>query len=175
MRGVQVAEAVLMEELCVPACASEPRSDGRLMIPEDPFGCGSVQSFGECRQHNCNLMRGGFQSVQRGVASGSEGGAAGLAAKGLDLLGTAVLAIPNQSVALGIGDPAIRALLVGTGKALGVHPLGCSLAAFELAPRAYGSRPYTQRGSGGETAGGAIVWAAGLGETVERAALGPSS
>ncbi len=31
----------------------------------------------------------------------------------------------------------------------------------------------TRRGSGGETTGGTIVWAAGLQETVERAALGP--
>jgi len=36
-------------------------------------------------------------------------------------------------------------------------------------------RPSTRRGRGGETTGGAIVWAAGLQETMERRALGPSS
>jgi hypothetical protein len=35
--------------------------------------------------------------------------------------------------------------------------------------------PSTPRGSGAETTGGAIVWGAGLQQTVERAALGPSS
>src|SRR6266567_3177004 len=70
---------------------------------------------------------------------------------------------PKSRVDLGIGDPAIRALRVGTGKALGVHALGCSSAAFDLAPGAYRPRRwlFTRRGSGGETTGGAIVWAAG--------------
>jgi hypothetical protein len=61
----------------------------------------------------------------------------GLAAKGLDLLGTAVLAIPNQRVNVSIGDPRVRALPIGTGETLGVHPLGCSPPAFHLTPGAY--------------------------------------
>jgi hypothetical protein len=81
-----------------------------------------------------------------------------------------MLAIPNQCVDLSIGDPEIRALLVGTGETLGIDPFGRSPTAFDLAPEAYRSRcwPCTQRGSGGETTGGAIVWATGLEQTVER-------
>jgi hypothetical protein len=89
----------------------------------------------------------------------------------------AMLAIANQRVDLGIGDPEVRALQVGTGKALGVHALGGSSAAFDLGPGAYRPRCWlsARRGSGGETTGGAIVWAAGLEQTLERAALGPTS
>jgi hypothetical protein len=96
-----------------------------------------------------------------------EGGAAGRASKGLDPLSTAMLAIANQRVDMSLGDSKVQTLSVGTGKALGVYPLGCSSAAFDLAPGAYGSRywPRTRGGSGGETTGRAIVWAAGLQQT----------
>jgi hypothetical protein len=135
-----------------------------LSIAEDTLSGGWVQPFGQGRQHPCNVMGRGFQSVQGCVAPGSERGAAGLTAKRLDLLGMTMLAITNQRVDLGIGDPAIRALRVGTSKALGVHALGGSSAAFDLAPGAYRPRHWlsTQRGSGGETTGRAIVWAARL-------------
>jgi hypothetical protein len=109
------------------------------------------------------------------MAPGREGGAASLTAKGLDALGLAMHAIPNQRVDLIIGDAEVGTLRVGTGEALGVHALGGSSPAFHLAPGTYRRRPSTRRGSGGETTGGAIVWAAGLQETMERRALGPSS
>jgi len=48
-----------------------------------------------------DLVREGFQPVQRGVASRTEGGAAGLTAKGLDPFGTAMRAIPKKSRGLG--------------------------------------------------------------------------
>jgi hypothetical protein len=117
----------------------------------------------------------GFQTIQRRVAPGTERSVAGRASKRLDAFAMAVLAIANQRMDLGTGDPAIRALLVGTGKALGVHALGCDSAAFDLAPGAYRSWPSTRRVSGGETAGGAIIWRAGLEKAVERAVLGCSS
>ena len=41
MGDLQVLEAARMEDLSVPACASEPRSDGGLTVAEDPFGSGS--------------------------------------------------------------------------------------------------------------------------------------
>jgi len=48
VREVEIAEAALMEDLSVPACASEPGGDRRLTIAEDAFSLGSVQPFGEC-------------------------------------------------------------------------------------------------------------------------------
>ena len=75
-------------------------------------------------------MRGGFQVVQGSVASSAERGAASLTAKGLDPLGMAMLAITNQGMDLSIGDPAVRALLIGTGEAFGVHPSGALPADF---------------------------------------------
>jgi len=46
----------------------------------------------------------GFQTVQGRVASGTEGGVAGLAAKRLDPLSRAMLAIPDESMDLSIGN-----------------------------------------------------------------------
>ena len=110
-------------------------------------------------------------------APGTERRVACLTAKGLDALGVTMLAIANQRVDLGIGDPEVRALQVGTGKALGVHPLGRSPPAFHLAPRAYRCwcGPCTRRGSGAESTGGAIVRGAGFEETLHRGVLDLSS
>ena len=63
-----------------------------------------------------------------------------MTAKRLDLLGMAMLAISDESVDVGFGDPVVLALLIGTGEASGVHPLGRSPPAFDLAPGAHRSR-----------------------------------
>jgi hypothetical protein len=99
-----------------------------------------VESFGQRREHLCDLLRLSFQPIQRRVASSTEGGVTGLTPKRLDLLGMTMLAVANESVDLGIGDPAIPALRVGTGVALGVHAFGGSSPAFHLAPGAHRSR-----------------------------------
>jgi len=101
----------------------------------------------------------------------------GLTAKGLDALGLAMPAIPDQRMHVCIGDAKVGTRSVGTGEVLGVHTFRGSSAAFDLAPGTHRQMrwPSTQRGSGGETTGGAIVWGAGLEVSVERVALGPSS
>ena len=65
---------------------------------------------------------------------------------------------------------------VGTGEPFGAYAFGGSPSAFHFRPGTHRSRswPSTRRGIGAETTGGAVVWAAGLEQTVERAALGPS-
>src|SRR5260221_12013390 len=88
-----------------------------------------------------------------------------------------MLAIANQRVDVSLGDAEVRALLIGTGEAFGGYALGCSPSAFYLTPGTHRRRswPSIRRGSGAETTGRAIVWAARLEQTVEPAALGPSS
>jgi hypothetical protein len=63
------------------------------------------------------------------------------------------------------------------GFSVGVYPLGCSPAAFHLMPGSHRHRrwPSTRRGSRGETTGGAIVWGAGLEETLDCGVDGPAS
>jgi hypothetical protein len=105
----------------------------------------------------------------------SEGGAAGLTAKGLDPLGMAMRAIANQGMDVSICDPSVRALVVGAGKALGVQPFGCASPAFDLMPGAHrqGRWPHTRRESGGQAAGGTITWGAWLEQTVDHGVSGP--
>jgi hypothetical protein len=59
---------------------------------------------------------------------------AGLTAKRLDALGLAMLTIPDQSMNVCVSDAKVGTLSVETGEALGVHSLGCSPSAFDLAP-----------------------------------------
>ena len=141
---------------------------------EDPFGGGRVQPFGQRREHHGDLVRGSFQTVQRRVAPSTERGVAGLAAKGLDLLGTAMLAIPDEGVELSIGIPEARALLIRTGEAFGGYALGGSPPAFHLTPgtHRHECRLSSRRGRGGESTGGAIVWRARLEQTGEHGAFG---
>jgi hypothetical protein len=146
VREVEIGEEVLMQRLSMLPSASQPRRDGRLSIAEDPLGRGRVQSFGQRREHPCDLMGRGFQTVQCSVAPGSERGTARLAAKRLDLLGTAMLAIANERVDMSVGDSEVRTLLIGTGEAFSGYPLRCPPLAFDLAPRAY--RPGNRLGSG---------------------------
>src|SRR6266699_2870396 len=142
-----------MEERCVRASASEPGSDGGLTVAEDPFSGGWVQPFCERREHHGDLLRGSFQTVQGGVASSTERGAASLTTERLDLLGLTMLAIANQRMNVSVCNPEVETLVVGTGIALGVHALGGSPPAFDLAPGTHRSRHWlsTRRGSGGET------------------------
>ncbi|GHO71727.1 hypothetical protein KSC_106190 [Ktedonobacter sp. SOSP1-52] len=157
-----------MQGLCVPTCTSEPRRDGGLAIAEDPFGGRSVQPFGQRREHHADLGRGGFQTIQGSVASGSECGVAGLTTKRLDPLSLAMSAITDQGVDVSVCDPGVRALRVGTSEALSIDPLGGSPAAFHFAPGSHRRRQWlSPRRGGGKTTGGTIVWGTGLEETME--------
>src|SRR5215472_7602515 len=86
MRELEMAEEALVQGLCMFPRASEPGGDGRLSVAKDSCGRGRVQSFGECRQHDCNLLGRGFQPVQGRVTSSTEGGAASLTTERLDAL-----------------------------------------------------------------------------------------
>ncbi len=96
MGDLEIAEAVLVQGLSVRALARQPESNGGLTIAEDPFGGGSVQPFGQRREHRRDLGRGGVQTIQGGVASGSEGGVASLTTKRLDPLSLAMSAISEK-------------------------------------------------------------------------------
>jgi hypothetical protein len=136
VRQVEITEAVLVQGLCMFPSASQPGDDGGLPVAEDPFGRRSVQSFGQRREDHGDLMRGSFQTVQGRVA-------ASLAAKGLDLLGTAMLAIPDQRVDVRLGDPEVPALLIGTGEALCIYAFGSSSPAFHLVPGPHRQRRWS--------------------------------
>ena len=83
--------------------------------------------------------RGRFQPVEGRVAPGSERGTAGLTPKGLDRLGTPMLAIPDQRVELRIGVAKVLALRVRTGEAFSVDSFGRSSPTFDLLPGSHRS------------------------------------
>ena len=64
----EVAEIVLVQRLSMLSSASKPGDDGGLTGAKDPLSCGSVQSFGQRREHHSDLAGRGFQTVQWRVA-----------------------------------------------------------------------------------------------------------
>src|SRR5215471_19673497 len=107
-----MAEETFVQDLRMFPSTCQPRDDGRLRVAEDPLGRGRVQPFSQRRQHHGDLMRGSFQTVQGGVAPGTERGVAGLTTERLDPLSLTMFAIANQRMNVSVGDPEVRALLI---------------------------------------------------------------
>ncbi len=172
VREPQMAEGPLVQGLGVFPCARQPGGDRGLSKTEDPRGSRKVQPFGQRREHHGDLLRGRFQTVQGRVASRTEGGAAGLTPKGLDRFGLAMFAIAHQRVPMSVSVAEVPALPVRTGEPFGGDAFGSSAPTFHLTPGAYWRRYWssTQRGRGGASTGGAVVWAARLELTGEPAA-----
>src|SRR5215469_4373460 len=121
------------------------------------------------REHHGDLMRRGYQAIQRGVASRTEGAVTGRTSESLDAFGLAMLAIANQRVDVSSGNAKVGTVSGGTGIALGLHSLGCSPAAFHFTPGTHRNRCWSgsRGGSGGQTTSRAIVWRAGLEQTLD--------
>jgi hypothetical protein len=109
------------------------------------------------------------------VASSTERGAAGLTTERLDPLSMTMLPIPDESMDVSVCDPEVRTLVIRTGEAVGVYPLGCSSSAFHLTPGTYRHRPHTRWEGAGEATDGAIAWSAWLEETLDESMRCPSS
>src|ERR1700680_2925518 len=56
MREVGAEEEPLVQDLCVLTSTSQPGGDGGLTVAEDAFGGGRIQSFGQRREHHCDLL-----------------------------------------------------------------------------------------------------------------------
>ena len=148
-----------------------------MTVAKDSLGCGSIQPFGQHREHNSNLLRGGFQTIQGGVASGRESAVAGLTAKRLDALGTAMRAISHQCMDASISDAEVRALVVRTGEASVFTSLGLPVGFSpqtrgarvqrQISPWAKECRPDDRRDN--------RLGSAAMPQTMERGALGPCS
>jgi len=129
-----MAKEAFMQGVRMLTSTGEPGGDGGLTIAEDSLSSGSVQPFCQRHQHNCDLPGRSFQTVERRVPSSAERGAARLAAKGLDRLSTAMLAVPDKRMEVSVCVAKVRALRVRTGEALGVYAFGGSPPAFHLTP-----------------------------------------
>jgi hypothetical protein len=101
------------------------------------------------------------------VTSSAERGAASLTTERLDPLRLTMLAIANERMKVSVSEPEVRALLIGTGEAVGVYSLGCSPTAFHLTPGAYRRRGRFHAWRGGTT-DGAIKRGARLEKTVDQ-------
>ncbi len=176
VRKVEVTEAVLVQGLCMFPCAREPGGDRGLSVAEDPLGSRKIQPFGQRGEHQCDLPRGGFQTVQGSVAPGSERGAASLTTKRLDLFGLAMFAVANQRMSVRVCHTEVGALVVGTGVAFGVDPLGGSSSTFHLAPGPHRprGRSHNSRVGAREATGGAVQRGSWLKEALGCGADGPS-
>ena len=121
MRQVQMAEAAFVPGPCMFPCTSQPRGDGRLSKALRPARRQTGRALRPARDppHGA-LLRGGFQPVPRGVASGTERAVARRASKGLDRLRTPMLAVPDQRMQVSVSLAKVLALRVGTSEPCGV-------------------------------------------------------
>jgi hypothetical protein len=67
MREMEMAEEALVQGVRVRARAGKPGGNGRLPVAEDSLGGGSVQSFGQGRQHDGDPAREGVFNRYKGV------------------------------------------------------------------------------------------------------------
>jgi hypothetical protein len=77
----------------------------------------------------------GFQAIQRGVASSTEGSAARLTPKGLDRFGLAMFAIAHQRVPVHVSVAEVPAVPVRAGEPFGGDASGGLLGDFSLQTR----------------------------------------
>ena len=77
VREPEMAEGPLVQGLCMFKSPSEPGGDRGLSKAEDALSGRWVEPLGQRREHHCDLVGGGFQSVERSIASSTERGAAG--------------------------------------------------------------------------------------------------
>ena len=74
----EVAEETFVQGLCMFSSASQPGRDRSLSKAEDPLCSRRIQPLGQRRQYHCDLVRRGFQTIERRVMPGSKRGMAGL-------------------------------------------------------------------------------------------------
>jgi hypothetical protein len=89
-------------------CARQPGANGGLTVAEDSLS-GEIGSSPSASAVStmARLPGGSFQTVQEGVASGSERHVASRASKRLEALGMAMRTIPDQGVDMSICDPGV--------------------------------------------------------------------
>src|SRR5258708_14209389 len=96
VRELEMEEEALVQGVRVPTCTSEPPRNSGLSKAEDPLGGGRIEPFGQSREHHGDLVRGGFQAIQGGVASGTACAVARLATKRLGPVSPPTLAAPHK-------------------------------------------------------------------------------
>jgi hypothetical protein len=86
----EVLQGAVMQACALLPSACQPGSDRARVIPKDAPSCCHIQAFAQRGEHFSDAGGGSFEAGERGVATGAEGGAAGLTAKGLNAFACAV-------------------------------------------------------------------------------------
>jgi len=134
VRQMQALENAVVEHGSVLPSAGQPGGDCGMAVAKDPYCRRDIHPFCERSQHLRNTLGCGFEAVQWRISARAEGGAAGLAAQGLDAFALAVGAVTNQRVNLRVGDLVVQARGVRAREAMRVDALGRTAAAFDLTP-----------------------------------------
>src|SRR5262249_993538 len=116
VRQVQALENAVVEHGSVLPSSSQPGGDCGVALAKDPYRRRDIHPFCERSQHLRKTLGCGFEAVQWRISSCAGGGAAGLAAQGLDAFGLPVYAIADQRVDLCIGDTIVSTRTVRTGE-----------------------------------------------------------
>ena len=116
-------------------CPCEPSRDRGGAMAEHACRRRDIKPFSKRSEHFRNSVGCRFEAIEWRIATGTEGGLAGLTPEGLDAFSLAVHTVTYQSMDLRVGNLIVRARPVRAGKSLCGNPLGSAPTAFALAPR----------------------------------------
>ena len=137
-----VRQSELMKPALVEGCTMltgpcEPSRDRGGAMAEHAYRRRDIKPFSKRSEHFRNSMGCGFEAIKRRIATGAEGGLAGLTPEGLDAFSLAVRTVTNQSVDLRVTHLIVQARRVRAGETLCGNPLASTSTAFSIAPRQY--------------------------------------
>ncbi len=107
VREVEPLEPAVVQGRTVLAGACQPGADCALAVAKHPHCRSDREPFGERTQDFGDSRGWRLEAIERGVATGGEGGRTGLTPERLNALVRAVRAIADQGVHLHVGDPKV--------------------------------------------------------------------
>ncbi len=104
VREGEIPKDPLVEDGTECSSPCQPGRDGGVAMSEHAHGGGQIEPFGQGCQHFANPPGRRFEPIEWCVTAGAERGATGLAAQGLNSLGSPMCAITDECMHLSIND-----------------------------------------------------------------------
>lgn len=129
----QIAEEIVVPTLTVRARPFKPTSESGIGVTGETHEDRNIDAFCQKPEDKLDLLRVGFEIVQRGIDTTRKDFGAGLAFKTLNAM---MRTVPNAGMKWVVGDPTIQTVKIGASKSAGSERFLASTATFVLSVRA---------------------------------------